>query len=404
LKCLFIGPLANHAVIGRVAAFSAAGFEMYLVDGASNDIEWLRKGYPVPGAKIVDSLKDPFFRNIGLISHLLEGLRILALIPEDRGIISRIHQLSDAISPDFVVTHYGPYAIHFARIWKRVKPFLPVINIVNVLPAAVNFYPGILRHLRGCSGFIEKLNYRYWLKQIDAVFYANRFMYEYAQQKYVINPDKSFIIPDFLPKFFFNNDLDAPCQNSGTEGGNPKVIFLGAPERFGTIIDAIDDHFLELAKHRIHIYAGAMSEKVISTGFGHLYPRFSNKEVFEGKLASYASSFDAAIVAYNVPRKQERFRTTFPTRLFMAIAAGLPIAVRGGILDACELFVKKHDIGFVYNSPSDLREILMNNAETTRMRRQLNMLRQSMTAESQADQISAIVAKLVSLENAPLIC
>ena len=391
MRCLFIGPLANHAVIGRVAAFVAAGCEVYLVNASSSDVDWLRDGYPISQAQIVDYWMDPFYRGESRIKRFtLEYLRSLAWIPEEPQLVGRLRALVRAINPCFAVVHYGEYAIHYARILKRVEPQLPAIDIVNLLPSHVNFREGISRLLRGWSGRLEESNYRHWLKRVEATVFASPEMLDFAQDKFGVPESKSYILPDYLP-LAFQGQADGPLTASDASDGDPRVIFLGAPQRYGVVIDSIDDQFLALANEHIHVYSGALSERVRSTGFGHCYRMFSDQEVFAGRLAEFASRFDAALITYNVPRRQERFRSTYPTRFFSALTAGIPIAVRAGLLDACERFVMEHGIGFAYTSAADLRRKLMDKEMLSKCRRRAQECKEFMNAEAQGSELRTLL-------------
>jgi len=88
-----------------------------------------------------------------------------------------------------------------------------------------------------------------------------------------------------------------------------------------------------------------------------------------------------------LPNRQDRFRITYPTRLFTTITAGLPIAVRGGHFDACERFVKEREIGFVYNNPKDLRIKPENLSIMQKCRENLRSLRDSMRLNPKPDQL-----------------
>jgi hypothetical protein len=138
----------------------------------------------------------------------------------------------------------------------------------------------------------------------------------------------------------------------------PRVICLGAPERWGATIDNPDAEFLSLARERITVHSGEMGDAVLGTGYGHKYPYFTDDQVYAGELAQYAHGFDAALITYGINQRRERFRTTLPTRFLSALTAGIPIAVRGGLFDAVESYVERHRIGFRYADSRDLRAIL----------------------------------------------
>lgn len=396
LRCIFIGPLANHAVIGRIAALVAARYEVFLINASTVDVDWIEKYYPVPKAKIIDFWRDPFFRKkSSLRSFLAEYLRIQNVIKENSGLATRLKKIIAQYEPDFAVVHYGAYAIHYARLLKREAPTLPVVDIPNLLPGHLDVRKGISRFLRGWRGKLEDSCYQNWLPKVDGIVYASIEMRQYASDRFDVSQNLSCILPDFLPLAFHGKGNSVNGGDLLGSARDPKVIFLGAPERYGRAIDILDSHFLELAEERIHIYSGEMAEAVINTGFGHKYPAFSNQDVFNGQLADFASQCDAAIIAYNLGERQERFRSTYPTRLFSAITAGLPIAVRRGHFDACERFVQEHKIGFVYESANDLRKKLLDRETMRICHSNIQINRQLMTAEAQVSQIREFVGVLI---------
>jgi len=277
-----------------------------------------------------------------------------------------------------------------------VAPQLAVINIVNLLPSNVNLRDGVSRFVRGWWRRLEKLNYRRWLSQVETIVVASKEMKKYAVQTFGVKRSRLYILPDFLPLAFQGRAFDRYPACSEVADGNPRIIFLGAPERYGTEIDAIDEQFMAIANEQIHIYSGAMSEDVKSTGFGHTYSIFSDREVFAGRLAEFASQFEAALITYNVVKRNERFRSTYPTRFFTALTAGIPIAIRGGIFDTCERFVKEHEIGFVYNNPKELREKLMDKMMLFKYRANTQESMKFMNAEAQGPELRAIIENLLT--------
>ena len=400
LKCLFIGNLANHSCIGRVAALKAAQFDVSLVNvGRKN---FLKDTYPVPEAKIVadwfEEEVDPHYRRITkrhrglhLRRCLMEYLRIIRLIPEENQLRERVRQLFLSLQPDFVVVHYGTDAIHYARVINRVMPQVPVIDILNLLPS--NLAKGLGKKINILL-FIEMTSYRYWLGKIDGVVYASKEMEDYARRAFAASGLNSLILPDYLPKSF-----QASC-NSRIErhvefDNNPSVIFLGAPERWGGQLDDVDEEFMRLANERIHIFSSTISDEVIATGFGHRYPRLGDEDVFAGKLSEFAMNFDAAIITYNnLIQGEERFRSTLPTRFFMALAAAIPIAVREGF-ESCERFVAENAIGFSFRSAADLRSKLLDRKMISKLRNKASDMRKHMNGEAQAEDIRGFVREII---------
>jgi len=396
VKCLFIGPLANHAVIGRVAALAAAGCDLSLVDGG--DHRWNGEEYPAVGVMRKVGLRDPYYDS-GISQarrHIAEMLRSIKILHESERTYKPLKNIVNDLDPDICVTHYGPISIHYTRIVRRSFAHLPIINIINVIPSALNFHKGLLRFFGGSSAKIEFVNYYIWLRDAAAIIVASDEMFEYITRKFGVNPERCYVLPDYLPRSFqgFKGVADVPrVERTDIE---PRIIYLGAPERFGRHIDALDEHFLEIAHTRTHIYCATLGARVRSTGFGHTYPRFGNEEVFSGRLSRYAAQFDATLVVYNIPEKSERFRSTYPTRFFAAVACGLPIALRAENLNACERFLKEHGIGFTYRSADELRGKLLDTSLMIALKERAGKFKAQACAERQSGELRRIIERVLS--------
>jgi hypothetical protein len=396
LRCLFIGPLKSHASIGRYTAAVAAGFEVYLVNVF--DLNWKFEDNPIYKTHFVETIIDPYYHSNDSRTRktlIIEYLRNLGYVPENHNIVTQLKNTIRSIQPHFAIVHYGAISIRYARILKRTYSKFPLIDIVNVLPSALSFSPSN-RYITEKK--IEELNYRYWLKRLDGVIFASQEMFDFARGKFGVDERRACILPDYLPEaFHYNGDTDLTHQKN-YESHDPRVIFLGAPERWGHVIDELDNEFMSMAKEHIHIFSASISDKVVSTGFGHQYPLFTDQEVFTGKFSEYIAQFDAAIMTYNVPQREERFRSTLPTRFVSALTAGIPIAVKGGFFDACERFVEVNEVGFVYTDASDLRNKLMDVVELSKYRFNANTKRKNMTAESQGEELRKFVLRVCKFE------
>jgi hypothetical protein len=218
-------------------------------------------------------------------------------------------------------------------------------------------------------------------------------MRAFVERRFPRVRSRTIVAPDYLPRVFQGSDATHTTRELPQK---PAVIFLGAPERYGGKLDSPDDQFLEIARAGIHVYSAQMSEKALASGFCHLYSRFTNEDVFRGKLAEYARNFDAALITYNISGRRERFRSTFPTRFFTALTAGIPIAVRGGVFDACESFVARFQNGFVYNSVEDLSAMLKDRRRILAQRERAESLRKVATAEAQGGELERFIDTIVA--------
>jgi len=387
-------------VVGRIAAFLAADCEIFLLDVSQSYTKRLKNIYPLSKVQFLDSFYDPFYLNKSTISrYIWEVLRNLSLVSEDHKLSIHLRNIISKIKPKIAVTHYGPIAIHYARILKRIAPNLPIIDIINLLPSSFNPRTGLYKLLRGWWGKLEDLNYRRWLRNVEGIIYASEAMCEFANKKFQVQKNISCVMPDYLPSSFQGKNSVDKAPKFNRNDANPSVVFLGAPDRYGVSIDNLDKQFIELAKEHIHVHSGTLPQEVISTGYGHQYKKFTDVEVLNGLLAEYAFQFDAALVTYNIDKRHERFRTTYPTRFFTALTTGIPIAIRAGFFDVCEQFVTKNEIGFIYFSPSDLRLKLLDKQLLAKYRANAQKKKRIMNAEMQGYVLQKFINKVISCKN-----
>ena len=398
-NCLLIAPLQNHATIGRVAALINTKYTLSVADVSGVEYE---RVFCYPFDRIaaiydIDGVKnDPIYSvtsmNI-LLASFIDSLRSAKILLENRQISERLRDIVLAVKPSVVVTFYGPIGIHFARIIKRIDFKIPIINIINLIPSTID-----LKQRRGINKcFFRLLNrecndYRFWLPKLEGVVYASEEMKKFVERRHTGLRAMRLISPDYLPKTFQGSGNLNPSIMTGR---GPNIIFLGAPERYGTVIDALDDEFLELCKSKIHIYSSNMSEEVLATGYGHIYSRMTNKQVFTGELAEFARQFDAVLIAYNINVRHERFISTLPTRFFTALTTGLPIVIKKGYFDACERYIEKHDIGFVYRDVIELVRFLRDHNRIFEIRQRAQRHMAESNAEARSKEWEEFIGQVI---------
>jgi hypothetical protein len=393
-KCLFVAPLVSHATAGRLAAFINSGVEVSVLDISTRKFDLnLNTIYPYSSLKRIKHLDlmsfGKFYSKPSLLHMIIDGLRSCSIISENSHLTKIILNYIKEVNPDFIVIFYGPLGIHFTRIIKKIAPEISIIFIPNLLPSTVISGNNLIRFVKKL--FInEFIDYKRWVNRIDFIFCASIEMQEFLSKKFLYPKSKTEILPDYHPNsFFISTSL---VQNKSQE--NYDIIFLGAPERWGGKIDNLDNQLISLSNSGINIYT---SELLITNSYNiwKTYPYFKENEVFTGELSKFAHKFSAALVTYNISTRSERFRTTLPTRFFSALAAGIPIAVKGGLFDAVENFILKNGNGFIYETESQLNEILndKNKMESFREKAIVNMV--NFTAENQKSQILRIL-KLIN--------
>lgn len=355
-RCLLVAPMVSHATIGRVAALGSGAHELYVADISTRPLRHRMDQYPFTLIKGYFDLgvveNDPLYRNAGRYdAAIIDSLRGRGLLAEDARIAARIREVVGPLQPHVIVTYYGSTAMHFARIIRRLFPRIPIVLIHNTLPITLE-RRGVLQRCLRRPFMNEFVDYNHWLSTLDFLVCASEQMMQFVRRRFEFPDQRMMVLPDYLSQSQHAGVLHSVLP---TQACGPRVIFLGAPERWGPTIDNLDTEFLKLTAAGISISSGAISDEVIGTGYGFKYPYFTDDEVFTGKLADYAHSFDAALITYGVEQRRERFRTILPTRFLTALTAAVPIVVKAGMFDAVEAYIEKHALGFVYADTASLK-------------------------------------------------
>ena len=403
MKCILFTPLDAHASLGRVAALCATGHEIHLVDTSGKPLPKYCDIYPLSelrsirtfslddeNSQLLHASPNSVANHNSAYSFMRLGQKIMRLLSPSSKKITEMIILLNEITPTIVFTYYGPKAIQASRLIKFSCSHLPVVNILNLYPSSLDWNFPFNRIQRFVNA--EHLIYARWVRQLDHIVCASARMQEHICDRFGVDRNRTSILPDYLPSTVYNSINNHEFSSRTNE---PRVIYLGAPERWGGQIDALDGEFLALTKSNVIIASSQLSEEILSTGKGVKYERFTDAEVFHGRLAEYAHEFDAALVTYALNRRHERFRTTLPTRFFSAISAGVPIAVRGGIFDAVEDYVIEHNIGIIYSDSEDLRSKLANTVFLKQLRQNSIQHAKTHFAEAQANDIKQIIEKTI---------
>jgi hypothetical protein len=393
-KILIFLPLVSHASAGRLAALGNCNVQLHVVDTSTRKVRHDIKKYPYNLIHTIhdyDAISDdPLYKKrINYYDLIIDALRGKNILNEDKKNKQKIKKIIESIEPNIIVTYYGTQGAHYARIISKLSNEIPIMVIINLIPQTIEKSNNISKFIR--RFFINEFNdYKSIKEKVYKFVCASREMKLFLENKLEISSEKIIILPDYHPKKFQSSQklLKIKVNN------NPKLIFMGAPERWGDKIDNIDDQFMEICSKGIEVYSGKMLESVIKTGFGHTYEYFSDDQVFAGDLSIFAQNFDAALITYNLLSRRERFRTTLPTRFFSAISAGIPIAVRAGVFDSIESFIIHHGNGFIYKDSQELFEILNKTEKMYEYRLKAIQLLDTAFAENQVDFLEKVISEV----------
>jgi hypothetical protein len=389
MKCLLFAPLDAHATIGRIAALCGTALEVHLADTSDRPVRFDVNRYPfnrLASIRQMSLARRPPNRNemTAKMSEIVDAY----LGPEGAS-LDAVRDLLLEVKPSVVVTFYGPQAIRAAELVKVVAPELPVIDILNLIPSALERQTRISRAIQPWIND-EMVRYRRQASRIDHFVCCSPLMQQHICDRYSVPPARTTILPDYLSRCMYVAQPRARRQN-----GPPRAIYLGAPERWGNSIDSVDDELLELVRAGVEVAAARLSPELVATGMALEYERLTDEQVFAGALAEYAHDFDVAIVTYAVDSRHERFRTTLPTRFFSAIAAAVPIAVRRGVFDAVEAYIEEHGIGLSYSDGASLSAALSDRPRLQLLRERAIAHAAVHCAEAQSDDLRNLIRGLV---------
>lgn len=355
-KCLLIAPLEAHATVGRLAAIASTGFNLHVLDISGNPLRFNLDQYPFTEIKSYKYFRTKLSSKsrFRLFHGIVKRLRSFGLIPESRNVIRLLSEEIDRIDPSLIITYYGPVGIHYAKLVKKINKNMPVVSILNLIPSSLDYDNSLTGLI--LEKFNNELNdYKNTISKLDFLICASSEMKKYVSSEYSISESRIAVLPDYFPRTMTFKGMDDHSVQHDLS-----LVFLGAPERWGSRIDNIDEQLYKIALSGITIYSGKLADFVISTNNAFGYPLFRDEEVFSGELSTFAHQFDASLVTYGIDRRHKRFTTTLPTRFFSGLSAGIPIAVKAGLFDAVESYVERYEIGFSYRNYEDLKRKLQN--------------------------------------------
>lgn len=354
-KILLFAPLVSHASWGRVSMMANAEIDFSIFDTSTRkQIFDYKNYYPFSQAKSIDHrtiIRGPENKLLKYQNLLLENLRALSWASENKSEINEIKELLNQNNPDEVFLYYGPEAIRYLRILRRLDFDKPINIILNLIPSTLIARRMPKRYISG-SLSPEYNNYRHWLRSADRCFVASNEMKDFVVKKFCLDKSMIYIYQDYLPV----SDIPRSIPDLKSQS----LIYLGAPERWGANIeiDLVDEEFQNLIYNGFQIASASFSGFLKQSKKAIQYPRFSDQDVLSGDLARYANCFHGALIYYSNANDRERFRSTLPTRFFSSLDAGIPLIVKRCGLTAVENYVKYHDIGIVYDDPREVKKFI----------------------------------------------
>ena len=251
---------------------------------------------------------------------------------------------------DIIYASWSTAVIPFIKVLKRLNIKIPIVIRFLMYPAAL--VEPVIK--------IENFYVRDVVKNLEGRIYESHRMKRYMQKAFNFSGtlDNDLVFMEYFSKrYFFKKRL----QKLSDIDGEPHIVFLGSTN-FGVRHNDISTLIRDLTKHHVHIHM--MESRYVSfkdKKYVHYFKPFSHSEILEGKLGTFLTQFDAALVTYNPQyRSIDRFKNVFPNRFKFSLFGGIPIILPDGVLSSCEELIRRYKIGFTYNTVGDLISKLNN--------------------------------------------
>ena len=387
-----VAPLSSHATLGRIAALHTPKICIDFIDIGLRPIRADMSLYPMSLIENYYDLRsknlDSFLLNPSRWNIIIDALRSWGVFPEDGKLKKIFNELVQKSKPDIIYFYYGSLSMRYIRFLNEDFS-APIIQVFNTYPITLESENKIQRFFKRL--FInEFVDYKMYSHKVAAYVAASSPMFNFAKAKLEVPENAITIMPDYLPKSFYskdNNDFNYENWN--------ELVFLGAPERWGKKIDDIDDQLSDMSRFGLNVY---ISEKSAAVHYPFTYPYFSDASVMEGKLADHCNRFAAVLITYNFAKPRARFRGTLPTRFFSAISVGIPILVRRGLFASIEEYVKKYNIGIVFDNYENLVVYLQDKVRMKRLRNNAREHKNNYFAESQRPSTTRLFEELTNVD------
>ena len=339
LRALHLARVADS--LKTLAGFLEAGIEPVVV----NTDPSIRYEF-VPALEARIPVASNLYHEVKIPSPRLA--RYASLLPEipmpwHRALVRRLAEVLDGSGPvDFVFAHWGATVIPEIRLLLAAgRRAPPVILNMETFPTAWR---------RGARERLEVSALRGVARSLRGAIVTNPEMREYLRgilgelPWMEIHPR-----PFYYPRSFAPED-DRAGPAAPEERG---IVFLGQAD-FSDSLNDVREELRALAQAGLAVHCVRMD------GLAHenirFFPAFGGEKMTSGETASLLRRFRACLVTYRLPSGQAvpiRFRTSYPSRLLIALAAGVPILLPRGKFPAMERLVLEHGIGHAYDSPED---------------------------------------------------
>ena len=370
LRLLVVGTLANPMATNWVYGFKSLGYSVAVLD-------W--RDSPATPAQLEEWGLQDDIRVFSSWSHISDDLR--------QDVLNELNG-----EPAILFCFWGSQVLEPLRKAHQSFPHAKVVLCTETLPNASNF----LTELREIWRF----------RQVDSsisgyVFYSEA-MRQLFYQRVPSARGKTYLamVMPFLEHAFVRNDvIDSDVPQLKRFDEHPHIIFTGRGDKLWTkdykmAKDAVGSFFVELAERGVHVFVPHSADLKGLPNL-HLYPKFSNADLFEGRFSQYVSQFDAHLAIYNECNGtiRRRVSTSLSTRLAFALTSTSPIAVT-----QTSQFVKEYwndtPFGFNFTDVDDLVTSLHDRDRLKSLRLNMSKMHLSYSFESQGKRVAQFLQKI----------
>ncbi|WP_193194335.1 hypothetical protein [Nostoc sp. MG11] len=303
-------------------------------------------------------------------------------------------------TPDILFSWEGALILKPLQMVKTIYPMAKIVHCVNTYPNAVNKLTEI------------RMNWRY--RNVNSLIDSYIFYSHTQRNMFVKNipntENKPYLVmvePFFEKAYSSNTNIKSNnIPQLHRFDDNPHVVFTGRASelwhknfylgfKVHSCRDALGSFFQELAKQGIHIFLPSQADTKNIPNL-HLYPDFSNDEIFEGQFAEYISQFDAHLVMYNEYNSTMRNWVTsgLSTRFASSLTSTTPLAVT-----KTSKFVEEHwkdkPFGFTFSDVEDLAKSLRNKQMLASLRLNMEKVHTSYSFESQSKNVTQFLNEVL---------
>jgi glycosyltransferase involved in cell wall biosynthesis len=248
---------------------------------------------------------------------------------------------------------------------------VPVIYDIRDLTTGMNMSPFIMTRFPFLNKLQEyphrSLQKRFEsiaVNQSNGVVCVSECMADKVVELYKISRKKitfleSFPTTDAIPE----NNNDKLSKNGGIHLVYAGNLFFDGLENSVSFIKQIADEQLH-----IHIYPIGLENQISLTKEIFRYNKFIHfyePKKFEELFADY-NKYDYGLVLYSPKEDQLNRSLTISNKLLEYLACGIPVACTD--LEAPKLFLRKHNVGFVFSDARDLAKKIKNSDNTFTIR------------------------------------